>query len=268
MNIYSQGVDPQLDLSHPDEIIHVYTACTGLPVHPRHPWIGELVYTAFSGSHQDAIRKCLHRQKADEPWQVAYLPIDPRDIGRDYQAVIRINSQSGKGGVAFVLERDYGLKLPRWMQVELAQVVQRESERAGGEIDSARIHALFREHFVREAPVALLGFRLEHRHGHDAIDMRVSDQGTEHVLRGEGEGAISAFVDAWARHHGENVTVIDYSEHALSEGTDAEAAAFVQINLNGQRASGAAIDHDTVSASLKAVLAALNRAHAQAIRAA
>ena len=148
MNLYSQGVDPELDLSNPDEIIQVYTQCTGLPVHPRHPWVGELVYTAFSGSHQDAIRKCLHKQTPDEPWQVAYLPIDPRDLGRDYQAVIRVNSQSGKGGVAFVLERDYGLSLPRWMQVELAQIVQHESESSSGEIGSARIHELFMQHFA------------------------------------------------------------------------------------------------------------------------
>src|SRR5690606_14245925 len=113
-----------------------YTSCTGIPLHPRHPWIGELVYTAFSGSHQDAIRKCLQRQQDDEPWQVAYLPIDPKDLGRDYQAVIRVNSQSGKGGVAFVLERDHGLSLPRWLQVELAQAVQARTEQEGGEIGS------------------------------------------------------------------------------------------------------------------------------------
>ncbi|MEJ2693589.1 MAG: 2-isopropylmalate synthase, partial [Candidatus Thiodiazotropha sp.] len=142
MNLYSQGIDPGLDLSHPDEILNVYQRCTGLPVHPRHPWVGELVYTAFSGSHQDAIRKCLHRQRPDESWQVAYLPIDPRDIGRDYQAVIRVNSQSGKGGVAYVLERDYDLMLPRWIQVELAARVQRLSEAQTGEIDSAAIYHL------------------------------------------------------------------------------------------------------------------------------
>ena len=138
MNLYSQGIDPRLDLSHPDEILAVVADCTGMPVHPRHPWVGELVYTAFSGSHQDAIRKCLKRQTPDEPWQVAYLPIDPEDLGRTYQEVIRVNSQSGKGGVAFVMERDFGLNLPRWLQVELAQAVQRESERRGGEMDGTQ----------------------------------------------------------------------------------------------------------------------------------
>ncbi len=261
MNLYSQGVDPKLDLSNPDEIIQVATECTGIALHPRHPWFGELVYTAFSGSHQDAIRKCLHQQRVDEPWQVAYLPIDPKDLGRDYQAVIRVNSQSGKGGVAFVLERDYGLVLPRWIQVELAQVVQKASEAKSGEIDGASIYALFTRHFIADASaIALQGYRLDRNNGHDAIDAAVVDNGVTHQLRGEGEGALSAFVDGLMRHSGRQINVVDYSEHAIGAGTDAEAAAYVQLNINGQRFSGAALDHDTVSASLKAVLSALNRA--------
>ncbi len=265
MNLYSQGVDPELDLSNPDEIIQVVGECTGIPIHPRHPWIGELVYTAFSGSHQDAINKCLNRQQPDEPWQVAYLPIDPKDLGRDYQAVIRINSQSGKGGVAFVLARDYGLNLPRWMQVELAQVVQKTSEERGGEIDSATIYALFKEHFVTDRePVALEGYRLERRAKLDVIAAQVSEKGAEYPLHGEGEGALSAFVDAWMRHSGQPLNVVDYSEHAIGSGTGAEAVAYVLINLDGQRIAGAAFDHDTVSASLKALLAALNRGRSKA----
>ena len=260
MNLYSQGIDPQLDLSNPDEIIQTVSECTGIPVHPRHPWIGELVYTAFSGSHQDAINKCLHQQQPDEPWQVAYLPIDPKDLGRDYQAVIRINSHSGKGGVAFVLARDYGLNLPRWMQVELAQVVQQASEERSGEIDSATIHALFMQHFVADRePLALQGYRLERSGGHDVIVAQIVENGAEHPLHGEGEGALSAFVDGWMRHSGQRLNVVDYSEHAIGAGTDAEAIAYVQINIDGQRISGAALDHDTVSASLKALLSALNR---------
>jgi 2-isopropylmalate synthase len=260
MNLYSRGVDPQLDLSNPDEIIQAVTECTGIPVHPRHPWIGELVYTAFSGSHQDAINKCLHQQRSDEPWQVAYLPIDPKDLGRDYQAVIRINSQSGKGGVAFVMARDYGLNLPRWMQVELAQVVQRASEERSGEIDSAAIHALFMGHFVADrVPLSLKGYRLERSGGHDIIAAHIAENGVEHQLRGEGEGALSAFVDSWMRYSGQQMNVVDYSEHALGSGTDAEAIAYVQINIDGQRVSGAALDHDMVSASLRALLSALNR---------
>jgi 2-isopropylmalate synthase len=252
MNLYSQGVDPELDLRHPDEIIQVYTECTQMPVHPRHPWVGELVYTAFSGSHQDAIRKSLSRQQADEPWQVAYLPVDPEDIGRDYQAVIRVNSQSGKGGVAFVLERDFGLVLPRWLQVEVAQVVQQVSEEQGGEVDGPAIYRLFVDRFVADqVPVRLLGYQLS-RNGHDII----------------GVGAIAAFIDAWSRHSGHKISVVDYAEHAVGGGTDAEAAAYVQINVDGKRSSGAALDRDTVSASLNAVLSALNRAAAGSARAA
>jgi 2-isopropylmalate synthase len=261
MNLYSQGIDPRLDLSNPDEIISVYTQCTGLPVHPRHPWVGELVYTAFSGSHQDAIRKCLRRQAPDEPWQVAYLPIDPRDLGRDYQAVIRVNSQSGKGGVAFVMERDYGLVLPRWMQVELAQLVQRESEARDGEIAPERIHALFLDNFAdTRHPCALLGYRLDRSDGIDLIDAELDLDGKRERIVGRGNGAIEAFVNAWMSRHGSRVNVVDYVEHALGQGTDAEAVAYVQLNVGGQRVSGAAFDRDTVSASMGAVLAALNRA--------
>jgi len=268
MNLYSQGIDPGLDLGRPDEIIQVYSECTRMPVHPRHPWVGELVYTAFSGSHQDAIRKCLARQRADEPWQVAYLPIDPKDLGRDYQAVIRVNSQSGKGGVAFVLERDFGLLLPRWLQVELAQVVQQVSEQQGGEVDGPAIHRLFVDHFVADrAPARLLGYQLS-RNGHDVIEAHVADDGSEQTLHGEGVGAIAAFVDAWSRHSGHQVSVVDYAEHAVGGGTDAEAAAYVQLNVDGQRISGAAFDRDTVSASLNAVLSALNRAAVRSARAA
>jgi 2-isopropylmalate synthase len=266
MNLYSQGVDPGLDLSNPDEIVAVVGDCTGIALHPRHPWFGEMVYTAFSGSHQDAIRKSLARQRPDEPWRVAYLPIDPRDLGRDYRAVVRVNSQSGKGGVAFVMERDHGLHLPRWLQVELAGLVQAESERRGGEIDGAAIHGIFLRHFV-ESTTQLIGYRLS-RNGRDRIEVRIADLAGERVLQGEGEGAIAAFVDAWARHSGQTLRVVDYAEHAIGEGTDAEAAAYVQLDVGGQRVAGASIDRDTVSASLKAVIAALGQVSAGAAQAA
>ncbi len=260
MNLYSQGIDPELDLSNPDEIIRVATECTQLPVNPRHPWIGELVYTAFSGSHQDAIRKCLRQQRGNEPWQVAYLPIDPADLGRDYRAIIRVNSQSGKGGVAFVLERDYGLNLPRWMQGELAVLVQQVSEAQGGVVDGKTIYQLFVDHFVKDrSPVTLTGYQLDNNGSRDTIDVHINTQGIAQAINGEGEGAISAFIDAWSRHSGQSLKVTDYSEHALEEGTDAEAIAYVQLEVAGRRISGAALDHDTVSASLKAVISALNR---------
>lgn len=265
MNLYSQGVDPKLDLSNPDEIIQTYTRCTGLPVHPRHPWIGELVYTAFSGSHQDAIRKSLQKQQPEEHWQVAYLPIDPADLGRDYQAVIRVNSQSGKGGVAFVLERDYGLSLPRWMQVELAQLVQKQSEQQSGEVDSETIHRIFMQNFIATVDSPRLnGYRLDRNGSVDSVEARIVEGNVETVIRGAGEGALSAFIDAWQQHSSQQVVVVDYAEHAIGEGTDAEAAAYVQLNIDGRRVSGAALDHDTVSASLIAVMAALNRAAVKA----
>jgi len=264
MNLYSQGVDPGLDLSRPDEIIAVTEECTGIPCHPRHPWVGELVYTAFSGSHQDAINKSLRHQRAEHNrefgWQVAYLPIDPEDIGRSYEAVIRVNSQSGKGGIAFVLEREFGLSLPRWMQQELARAVQQVSEEQGGVIDAAQIRDLFRARFVRDRGSArLLGYRLN-RNGHDHIEARIVHDGREQRIEGEGDGAIAAFADAWTRFSGQPVDVVDYREHAIGAGTDAEAAAYVQLQVGGAQIAGAAIDTDTVGASLKAVLSALNRA--------
>ncbi|MDH5545461.1 MAG: 2-isopropylmalate synthase [Gammaproteobacteria bacterium] len=259
MNLYSQGIDPQLDLSNPDEIIHVVTECTNIPLNPRHPWIGELVYTAFSGSHQDAIRKCLHKQRDDEHWQVAYLPIDPKDLGRDYQAVIRVNSQSGKGGVAFVMERDFGLQLPRWVQTELATHVQKVSETQSGEVDSAQIYEIFREHYVHDqSPLSLHGFHID-KNGRDVIEARISNQQGEHTMHGEGEGTMAAFVDAWQQHCGQQISIVDYSEHAMEEGTDAVAVAYVHANIDGQRIIGVAFDQDTISASLKALLSAINR---------
>ena len=264
MNLYSQGIDPELDLSRPDEILNVYQRCTGLPVHPRHPWVGELVYTAFSGSHQDAIRKCLHSQHPDEPWQVAYLPIDPRDIGRDYQAVIRVNSQSGKGGVAYVLERDYGLMLPRWIQVELALRVQRLCEAQAGEIDSAAIYRLFQKHFVADSqPLRLDGYRLDRQSGQEMIEAHITDAGRARIIDGRGEGAVSAFIDAYSCAFGRRIRVLDYAEHAIGEGTDAEAVAYVLLDVEGERIAGAAFDHDTLSATFKSVLSALNLAQRQ-----
>lgn len=259
INLYSQGVDPELDLSNPDEIIQVCTECTGLPVHPRHPWIGELVYTAFSGSHQDAIRKSLKQQQPDEPWQVAYLPIDPTDLGRDYQAVIRVNSQSGKGGMTFLLERDFGISLPRWLQLELAPIVQKKTEELGGELDSQVIHDLLMQHFVRDqSPVSLRGYRIERSKELETLSADLLIEGRAIRLEGSGKGAMAAFINAWQERTGSHIHVVDYAEHALGEGSDAAAAAYVQLNVDGQRVSGMAVDGDTVSASLKAAVSGLN----------
>ena len=259
MNIYSQGIDPKLDLSNPDEIITVFTECTHLPVSPRHPWVGELVYTAFSGSHQDAIQKCLHRQGDDEHWQVAYLPIDPKDIGRDYQAVIRVNSQSGKGGMSFVLERDFGIVLPRWMQTELAPVVQKASEQSATEIGSAHIFDMLKQSFIASStPVAMTNYTIE-RQGAERFNAEMCINGKTLPLVGEGEGVITAFLDGWQRLTGQSVNVIDYAEHAVGSGSDAEAAAYYLINIEGQRVVGMALDGDSLSASINALISAINR---------
>ncbi|GHC18217.1 2-isopropylmalate synthase [Kushneria pakistanensis] len=257
MNLYSQGIDPGLDLSRPDEIIQVVTECTGITMHPRHPWVGEMVYTAFSGSHQDAIRKSLKKQGDDEPWQVAYLPIDPRDIGRDYQAVIRVNSQSGKGGMAFLLERDYGISLPRWMMLALAPHVQKESERLSGELSSDSIRRLLFATFMREGPLSLVDYRLS-RASEEGLSITLEQDGERLTLEGSGNGAMSAFMNAWQRHSGQQVGILDYSEHSLGEDSEANAIAFVQLNVDGQRVCAVAEDSDTVSASLKAVISGIN----------
>lgn len=264
MNLYSQGIDPGLDLSRPDEIVSVVTECTGIPLHPRHPWVGDLVYTAFSGSHQDAIGKCLKRQRRGDPWRVAYLPIDPADIGCSYEAVVRVNSQSGKGGVAFVLEHHFGMRLPRWMQSELATMVQAESETNGGVIDPARIREIFEQEFMAGAgPFRLLGYRLVGE-TEDAIEARIRGPEGPRTLRGTGQGAIAAFMDACGALSDQTIRVLDFREHALGEGTDADAAAYCLIGIGRgpgmARFAGAGIDKDTVAAALGAVIAALNRA--------
>ncbi len=260
MNLYSQGIDPELDISNPDEIISVVTQCTKIPVHPRHPWIGDMVYTAFSGSHQDAIRKCLHLQKDDEPWQVAYLPINPEDLGRDYQAVIRVNSQSGKGGVAFVLERDYGIVLPRWIQVELAQLVQQQSEQQSGEISSNSIYDIFVDHFIADTnPTSLQSYEIKRVNQQDKIKIILHENNNAITLSGVAQGALSAVVDACKKYFALQISVTDFNEHAIGEGTDAQAIAFISLNINGQHFSGASFDNDTLSASIKALISALNR---------
>lgn len=261
MNLYSQGIDPQLDLSNPEEIIRTVTECTKLTVHPRHPWVGELVYTAFSGSHQDAIRKSLHNQKEGEVWQVAYLPIDPRDIGRDYETVIRVNSQSGKAGMAFLLERDHGISLPRWMMLELAPYVQKASEKITGELSSDAIRELMFKEFSPQQPYALEHYRFD-REG-DTLSARVIEGDNVHVLEGQGNGVISAFVNAWHKQDGRQLSVINYSEHSMGSDSEAKAIAFIQLSVDGIRVSGIAEDFDTGAASLRAILAAIDRAGRQ-----
>ena len=270
INLYSQGIDPRLDLHDMARIIEVYKRCTDMPVHPRHPWAGDLVYAAFSGSHQDAIRKSMtfHRDHGLPHWTVAYLPIDPADLGRRYEEVVRINSQSGKGGVALVLERDHGITLPKWLHPAVSRVVQREADATGEEIPSKQIRALFEKEFVAIPD----GWRLQGYDLHSEAQrthgkFRLAKGGTEVALAGEGQGLIEALIDGVNRRFGTAVAVVEFDEHAMSPGTEAKALASVTIEVAGRQASACCIDEDTSLASLQATLSAVGRAlEAQALR--
>lgn len=258
MNLYSQGIDPLLDLSGMAEITDVVEACTEIATHPRHPYAGELVFTAFSGSHQDAIRKCLALREDSDPWHVAYLPIDPKDLGRRYEEVVRINSQSGKGGVAYVLERDYNISLPRWLQIEFSKVVQREAEAEGGEIDSLTIHRLFEDRYLKvHAPWQLNAYDL-HRDT-DGVQARVSfgTGALEQTLSGRGLGAVEALAAALEKRFSIKLAVEAYDEFALGEGTDANALACIRLLVDGEVCSAAALAEDTTSGTLQALLSAV-----------
>ncbi len=274
MNLFSQGVDPKIDFSQIDEIRRTVEYCTNLPVHPRHPYAGDLVYTAFSGSHQDAIKKgleVLDKQAAAEgvnvrevAWEAPYLPIDPHDVGRSYEAVIRVNSQSGKGGVAYIMKSEHNLDLPRRLQIEFSRAVQTHTDADGGEVSPSRLWEIFTaEYLAPDNPLALVGVSATSASGqHDTVTARVADRGQERVLTGEGNGPVSAFVDAISPL-GYRVRVLDYHEHALSAGGDALAAAYVECEVGEGEDSvlawGVGMDANIVTASLKAVASAVNR---------
>jgi 2-isopropylmalate synthase len=271
MNLYSQGIDPQVDFSDIDEIRRTVEYCNQLPVHPRHPYAGDLVYTAFSGSHQDAIKKgleALDRAAADAgvpvaefPWEAPYLPIDPKDVGRTYEAVIRVNSQSGKGGIAYVMKAEHHLDLPRRLQIEFSRIVQAHTDEEGGEVPAAEIWRIFCAEYLDQT--GGLGLDTVHsstmRNGRDALTVDVLVDGARRTLSGEGNGPIAAFVDAIGQV-GLDVRVLDYSEHALGAGGDATAAAYVECEVGDEVCWGVGVDANIVSASLKAVVSAVNRA--------
>ena len=272
MNLYSQGIDPQLDFSDIGAVIRTAEYCTALPVHPRHPYAGELVFTAFSGSHQDAIKKGLAAQRAvdakgNAQWEVPYLPIDPADVGRTYEAVIRVNSQSGKGGIAFLLERDYGLSLPRLLQIEFSQGVQAITDESGKELSAADIHAAFqREYIALAAPLAYVDHRASHGSAQGALEQltaRLVIDGVETLLTGTGNGPVDAFVHALREGVGADIHVLAYHEHATGTGEDATAVAYVQLRAGTRPVYGVGLDPNIVTATLKAVVAALNRGTAQ-----
>jgi 2-isopropylmalate synthase len=271
MNLFSQGVDPMIDFSDIDEIRRTVEYCNQLPVHERHPYGGDLVYTAFSGSHQDAIKKGFDWLESDAAaagtpvrefgWDVPYLPIDPKDVGRSYEAVIRVNSQSGKGGVAYVMRTEHSLDLPRRLQIDFSQVVQHHTDEAGGEVEPAQMWQIFAgEYLDRTAPLALNSVHTSRAAGgRDALEVAVYLDGERRVLTGEGTGPIDAFVTALATV-GVDVRVLDYAEHALSAGGDATAAAYVECAVGGRVLWGVGIDPNIVTASLRAVVSAVNRA--------
>ncbi|MEL4504461.1 2-isopropylmalate synthase [Luteococcus sp. H138] len=273
LNLFSQGIDPKIDFGHIDEIRRTVEYCTGLPVHPRHPYAGDLVYTAFSGSHQDAIKKGLEMLEKtaqeqgkgihDVAWEAPYLPIDPHDVGRSYEAVIRVNSQSGKGGMAYLMKTDHKLDLPRRLQMEFSRVVQAHTDTEGGEVNSAQLWEIFSsEYLLRDEPLKLGETSTASQAGVHTISAKVTWRGAEQTITGEGNGPVSAFVDALG-NLGVELRVLDYTEHALTAGGDAQAAAYVECEVGGEDDArivwGVGIDPDIMTASLQGVVSAVNR---------
>jgi len=263
LNMYINGVSPGLDFSDIDGIRATVEYCNQLPVHPRHPYVGELVYTSFSGSHQDAIKKAFAARKDGDIWEMPYLPIDPKDLGRSYEAVIRVNSQSGKGGISYLLEAEYGLQLPRRLQIEFSQVVQHEMDTLGTEFTAADLWRIFRKEFsmdISQVPQ----YRMAEENGVVTMNAKLNWDGQERVLEGQGNGAIDAFVQALSQSLGRSVRVMNYAEHAVGEGANAQAVAYVEVRVDdGQTMFGVGMDANIVSASIRAIMSGLRRAAAR-----
>jgi 2-isopropylmalate synthase len=274
LNLYSQGIDPMIDFSDIDEIRRTVEYCNGIGVHERHPYAGDLVYTSFSGSHQDAIKKgfddldrkaaAAGRPASELPWHMPYLPIDPKDVGRSYEAVIRVNSQSGKGGVAYIMKADHHLDLPRRLQIEFSQVIQRHTDAEGGEVGAAQMWDIFAAEYLEPRPFELLSYSSASEDGVEQVTATVRAGQAEHVMTGTGNGPIAAFCGALSAIDlglgGIPVRVLDYAEHALTAGRDAEAAAYLEIQVGERVLWGAGISSSITAASLRGVISALNRA--------
>ena len=276
LNLFSQGIDPQIDFSDIDEIKRTVEYCNQLPVAERHPYGGDLVFTAFSGSHQDAINKGLKvlqkdADKAGKPiedftWNVPYLPIDPKDVGRSYEAVIRVNSQSGKGGVAYIMKTEHQLDLPRKLQIEFSQVIQKVTDTEGGEVSPTAMWDIFKDEYLPNPQKPWGRFSLVSVAQDSAVDgdttltATIKDNGKEFIIKGVGNGPIAAFCEALATH-GINLRVLDYHEHALASGGDAQAAAYLECSINSQTLWGVGIDPSIVTSSLKAIISAVNRSN-------
>ncbi|MDN5620418.1 MAG: 2-isopropylmalate synthase [Psychrobacter sp.] len=281
MNLFSQGIDPELDFSNMSEIVQVVSECNNLPLHPRHPYVGELVFTAFSGSHQDAIKKSLdynenNQTETDNVWDVAYLPIDPAHIGRSYQDVVRINSQSGKGGVAYILQRNYGFNLPRWMQIDFSRVVQKQAEAVARELQNDEILQTFENTYLQQGKFELLDYSVSNKGGEVYFSGQVQMNNDTIDIDGTGNGPLSSFIDGLAQHTGKSLHIINYAEHAINphhnsgngidddtnndNKTNANAAAYIQLNVDGEVYSGIGTCSSTVSAMLKGALSAFAQA--------
>ena len=260
MNLYSQGINPGLELYDMDRIVSTVRECTQIDVHPRQAYSGDLVFTAFSGSHQDAIKKCLDIYEEGSTWEIAYLPIDPRDIGRTYQDVIRVNSQSGKGGVAYVLSNKFGFLLPRWLQIEFSQVVQKVTETTGQEIHPDEIWELFNQHYLDNKKVlSLENFTIEKSEGRETFKAHLDYFRKNLAISGEGDGVLDAFVEALKKAINIDFEIMEYGEHALGQGADAEAVTYIQIRCDGRRYSGVAISKDIIASSLNAFMGAASQ---------
>jgi 2-isopropylmalate synthase len=264
LNMFSQGVDPKLDLSDIDELRRVVEYCNQLPVNPRHPYSGDLVYTSFSGSHQDAINKGMEawaKKPEGEVWEVPYLPIDPKDVGRSYEAIIRVNSQSGKGGVAYVLKTEHHLELPRRLQIEFSKAIQKIADSEGGEVTPEEIWQAFEGEYLKPVrPLELISLRhLEGEPGHDRIEAVLRVDGVERTIVGSGHGPVDALVEALGEELGISVRILDYAEHAMRSGADATAAAYIEAAIGDEVFWGVGIDESIVVASMRALISAVNR---------
>ncbi|MDB5765357.1 MAG: leuA2, partial [Collimonas fungivorans] len=260
LNLYTQGVNPGLDFSDIDEVRQCVEDCNQIPVHPRHPYVGDLVFTAFSGSHQDAIKKGFAAQKADAIWEIPYLPIDPADLGRSYDAVIRVNSQSGKGGMAYLLEQEYGLAMPRRLQIEFSRAIQKAADATGKEIAASDIYNIFKQEYLdKQTPYVYRGHRMNEDSSQAQpirIKIDIMRDGQAQTSSGHGNGPIDAFVNAL----GLDIKLMDFHEHAISAGADAQAASYIELRLNDAPTGfGVGIDANTLTASFKAILSAVNR---------
>ncbi len=263
LNLFTQGIDPQLDFSDINKTMREVEYCNQLPVHPRHPYAGDLVFTAFSGSHQDAIKKGFDemRNSNDSKWRVPYLPIDPEDVGRTYEAVIRINSQSGKGGISYILEQDYGVTLPRRMQIDFSQVIQKQADETGKELDSKEIWQSFENYYLKNnaKKISYNSHEIQSSKEKDVIKLSLIENNKEIQIEGTGNGPIDAFINALNNHLSSDFKVSDYHQHSISSGSDASAAAYIEIQNKNSSDWGAGIDQNTTVASYKAILNCINK---------